>query len=59
MPTYLYFATRHKPKTDDDYDRFVCAEFPDPATHPILFSRVAAHMLHGPCGDANPFCVYG
>ena len=46
-----------KPLTDDDYDRFVCAEIPNPNTHPILFSYVTKHMLHGPCGVANPSCV--
>lgn len=37
-------------RTAADYDRFVCAELPDPDTEPVLHSLVARHMMHGPCG---------
>ncbi|XP_075500659.1 uncharacterized protein LOC142539244 isoform X1 [Primulina tabacum] len=37
-------------------DRIVCAELPDPHTHPYLFSLVVKHMMHGPCGLLNPTC---
>ena len=43
-----------KPITDDDYDKFVCAEIPNPSTHPRLYSMVTNHMIHGPCGDICP-----
>lgn len=35
-------------------DRFTCAELPDPAVSPTLYEYVGKHMLHGPCGAANP-----
>ena len=53
----IILSQHHKPRTDDDYDRFVCAEIPDVHTHPRLFSLVTSHMLHGPCGNANPSSV--
>ena len=32
----------------------VCAELPDPLTHPRLYSIVTKCMLHGPCGEGYP-----
>ena len=43
----------HKPKTPEDIDRIVCAEIPD-AADAELYANVTAHMIHGPCGAANP-----
>ena len=38
----------------DMIDKVVCAELPDKDAEPELFSVVAAHMIHGPCGNLNP-----
>ncbi|XP_078447661.1 uncharacterized protein LOC144716429 [Wolffia australiana] len=45
----------YKPKTPKDIDKIVCAELPDPSDKE-LFDSVATHMIHGPCGFANPRC---
>ncbi|KAG5520326.1 hypothetical protein RHGRI_033033 [Rhododendron griersonianum] len=37
----------------DHFDKFVCAEIPDPDKFPDLYEKVAKHMMHGPCGDWN------
>ncbi len=42
-----------KPRSVDDYDKIVCAELPDPETHPRLYATVTRTMLHGPCGQVN------
>ena len=39
-----------KPRTPDDYDRFVRAELPDKEQEPQLYKLVVENMLHGPCG---------
>ncbi|XP_060170896.1 uncharacterized protein LOC132601854 [Lycium barbarum] len=38
------------------YDRFVCAEFPNPEINPHLYKLVTQHMIHGPCGQLDPTC---
>ncbi|XP_074278706.1 uncharacterized protein LOC141602303 [Silene latifolia] len=43
-----------KIRTPDQYDEYVCAELPDSAENPHLFSAVVHHMMHGPCGNDNP-----
>ncbi|XP_077222125.1 uncharacterized protein LOC143855968 [Tasmannia lanceolata] len=35
----------------DEYDNIVCPELPDENNEPLLFERVAKHMMHGPCGN--------
>lgn len=40
-----------------DIDKTVCAEIPDPNTHPKLHEYVVKHMMHGPCGLLNPNSV--
>lgn len=40
-----------------DIDKVVCAEIPDPNTHPKLHEFVAKHMMHGPCGQLKPNAV--
>ncbi|XP_078434171.1 uncharacterized protein LOC144705400 [Wolffia australiana] len=49
------FDDLYKPRTHEDIDKIVCAELPDPSEKE-LFDCVAAHMIHGPCGSANPRC---
>src|SRR5436190_2349507 len=43
-----------KPKTPEDFDKLVCAEFPDENDQPKLFETVSKRMVHGPCGVFNP-----
>lgn len=45
---------RDKPASPEDYDKIVCAEIPDPETHPLLYETVRHHMVHRPCGNHNP-----
>jgi hypothetical protein len=44
----LRLATEDIP-TVDHFDKYVCAEIPNPDTHPRLYSNVTSNMLHGPC----------
>ncbi|XP_076927880.1 uncharacterized protein LOC143591599 [Bidens hawaiensis] len=37
-------------------DNFISSEIPDKVTEPDLYQLVSDHMLHGPCGEANPSC---
>lgn len=52
----LFLHPEDKPLTPADYDKFMCAELPDPETQPRLFELVKTHMIHGPCGEWNPSC---
>jgi len=36
-----------------EYDKYVCAEIPDPALQPRLHHLVTTSMLHGPCKDTT------
>ncbi|OWZ16928.1 Helitron helicase [Phytophthora megakarya] len=42
------------PKRPENYDKFVCAELPDPNLHPQLYETISKNMMHGPCGLLNP-----
>ena len=53
----LILAPEDKPRSTDDYDRFVCAELPDKQKHPQLYETVAKNMIQGPCGVLNPHSV--
>ena len=50
----IWLAQEDQPRKPEDYDRFVCAEFPDPDRNPELFELVRKFMIHGPCGKDNP-----
>ncbi|XP_076927145.1 uncharacterized protein LOC143590563 [Bidens hawaiensis] len=39
-----------------DIDKFISSEIPNKFTEPDLYQLVSDHMLHGPCGEANPSC---
>ncbi|KAL4582397.1 hypothetical protein LXL04_006945 [Taraxacum kok-saghyz] len=41
----------------DYYDKYVCAEIPNPAKFPVMHELVKKHMIHGPCGDINKKCL--
>ena len=49
----LWLEEKDAPKSAEDYDRFTCAEFPNPETQSELHERVKRLMVHGPCGDLN------
>ncbi|XP_076895082.1 uncharacterized protein LOC143547572 [Bidens hawaiensis] len=44
----------HNPQ---NVDKFISAEMPNKDTDPDLYKLVSDHMIHGPCGDANPKCI--
>ncbi|XP_021725783.1 uncharacterized protein LOC110692998 [Chenopodium quinoa] len=46
----------YKLKTPSDFDHFVSAELP-PHSSPDLRKIIVRHMMHGPCGEANPKCA--
>ena len=47
-------SSEDRPRTTDDYDKFVCAMLPDKVVNPILYKNVTSFMLHGPCGALHP-----
>ncbi|XP_058732948.1 uncharacterized protein LOC131604533 [Vicia villosa] len=50
----IFLHPSNKYPGPEDIDKIISAEVPDPETHPRLYSLVKAHMVHGPCGLANP-----
>lgn len=52
----LIVRPEDRPDTPEKLDKMVYAELPDPNTNPELHAAVKSHMLHGPCGIANPGC---
>ncbi|XP_057381786.1 uncharacterized protein LOC130704351 [Daphnia carinata] len=50
------------PTTEEDIDKTICAEIPDPEVNPILHKIVMSNMIHGPCGkeiNRNSPCMDG
>ncbi|XP_076897877.1 uncharacterized protein LOC143551300 [Bidens hawaiensis] len=45
----------HNPQ---DVDKFISAEILNKHSDPDLYKLVYDHMIHSPCGDANPKCTY-
>jgi hypothetical protein len=41
-------------RTPEQVDSLICAEIPDPLTHPRLHKLVTSQMIHTPCGSQNP-----
>lgn len=56
----IWLDEADRPRTPEDYDRFISAELPDPKLDEFgeptseLFKLVAKFMIHGPCGKDNP-----
>ncbi|PIC25660.1 hypothetical protein B9Z55_018506 [Caenorhabditis nigoni] len=50
----LIMKENSKPRTRDDIDKLICAEFPDAKQNPRLYEIVSKNMLHRPCGLDNP-----
>ncbi|KAJ3500516.1 hypothetical protein NMY22_g19236 [Coprinellus aureogranulatus] len=50
----IFLANGWKLITLEAIDSCICAEWPDPATQPLLFETVKRCMVHGPCGAMNP-----
>ncbi|KAL4564801.1 hypothetical protein LXL04_028872 [Taraxacum kok-saghyz] len=53
----LIMRPNSKLTNPDQYDKYVCAEIPNPTKYPLLPELVKAHMMHGPCGSLNPKCL--
>ena len=53
----LFLHPHDAPQTPQDYDKICSAELPNKTTQPQLFDLVTTHMIHGPCGIMNPYCV--
>ncbi|XP_021728316.1 uncharacterized protein LOC110695386 [Chenopodium quinoa] len=51
----LILAPGYKIKDAAAFDKFVTAEIPS-TQNPHLRQDVLSHMMHGPCGKANPEC---
>jgi hypothetical protein len=39
-------------------DKIICAEFLSWEADPELYNIITLTMVHGPCGDENPNCLY-
>ncbi|XP_076945800.1 uncharacterized protein LOC143617009 [Bidens hawaiensis] len=52
----LFIAPENKIHNPSHMDNFISSEIPDKVTEPDLYQLVSDHMLHGPCGEANPSC---
>lgn len=50
----LFLQSEDKLNGPTDVDRYISAELPDKVLDPVGYGAVATHMMHGPCGLANP-----
>ncbi|KAK9050845.1 hypothetical protein SSX86_030188 [Deinandra increscens subsp. villosa] len=50
----VFLHPTDKISTPQDIDRFISAKLPSESDDPIGYAAVRAHMIHGPCGLANP-----
>ena len=53
----LMVRPEDRPTTVEKLNQMIYAELPNMYTNPKLYSAVTKHMLHGPCGEANPNCA--
>ena len=49
----LTLKSDYKFVTNEQIDKVVSAEIPDPENYPELHALVKQHMIHGPCGNLN------
>lgn len=54
MHLLIFLARPDKLLDPETVDSCIRAEWPDPATEPVLFEVVKTCMVHGPCGALNP-----
>ena len=50
----IFLEPGSKLLTPADVDSAISAQWPDPATQPLLFETIERCMVHGPCGAHNP-----
>ena len=55
----LIMRGEDKPRTPEDIDARICADFPDPSdpAQSELLPIISTSQVHGPCGVRNPQCV--
>ncbi|GJY50997.1 DNA helicase [Tanacetum coccineum] len=51
--TLHWVDSASKIQSQEDVDRFISAELPDPNVHPRGYKIVSEMMMHGPCGPVN------
>ncbi|CAH1420695.1 unnamed protein product [Lactuca virosa] len=51
----LFLEKNSKIPNPEDIDRVICAELPDKDSEPDLYQIVCDNMIHGPCGNDQPF----
>ena len=54
MHLLIFLDQADKIRDASDVDSIVSAQIPDPVAHPVLYNAVTQHMVHGPCGTADP-----
>ncbi|XP_026439102.1 uncharacterized protein LOC113337723 [Papaver somniferum] len=57
MHALIFLKDSEKIRTADMVDKFVSAEFPNEINDPILFDTVSKCMVHGPCGERDPYAA--
>lgn len=50
----IWLDSESKRDLQNNVDKFVSAEIPDPEKDPIGYAAVQAFMIHGPCGHDFP-----
>ncbi|XP_076916340.1 uncharacterized protein LOC143576018 [Bidens hawaiensis] len=53
----IFFHPGSKIHNLKDVNKFISAEIPNKDSDPDLYKLISNHMIHGPCGDANPKCT--
>ena len=52
----ILWLAKDGPLTSTDVHKLISAQLPDPSVDLIGYEAVTKFMMHGPCGDANPYC---
>ncbi|XP_076881485.1 uncharacterized protein LOC143529609 [Bidens hawaiensis] len=52
----LFLHSDHKIYNPENIEKFISAKIPDKSEDLEFYSLVSDHMMHGPCGVANPKC---